>query len=144
MREILFRGKRKNGNGEWLYGDLLHDYWVHGDTVMPCAIRYKINSSYSFPIEVIPETVGQFTGLHDKNGKMVFEGDYDANYDVIAWCNNRQGWAMKAYDFPTDDFMLCHCYQCEGNFEINDIDMSLEIIGNIHDKPELIKQGGSK
>jgi uncharacterized phage protein (TIGR01671 family) len=130
QREILFRGKRAD-NGKWVEGSLivtvLNTYIVpfHDDTIIS-------QRAYS----VIPETVGQFTGLHDKNGNKVFEGDYDDNFDVVAWCDKRQGWAMKAYDFPTDDFMLCHCYQCEGNFEINDIDMSLEIIGNIHDKPE--------
>ena len=131
MREILFRGKRID-NGEWAYGGLFENSEEEG----------LITYIYQFrdgALPVIPETVVQFTGLYDKNGKKVFEGDYDANHDVVAWCNNRQGWAMKAYDFPTDDFMLCHCYQCDGDFEINDIDM-LEIIGNIHDSPELLSK----
>lgn len=137
MREILFRGKRKADN-TWISGLFVNNNygaWI----VNYCDIVGRFEYQ-----EVIPETVGQFTGLNDKNDKKVFEGDYDVNYDVVAWCDKRQGWAMKAYDSPTDDFMLCHCYQCEGNFEINDIDMSLEIIGNIHNNPELIKQGGAK
>lgn len=137
MREILFRGKRK-ADGRWVKGFIvknLFGVWIVNWSVLGKAWVFE---------EVIPKTVGQFIGLNDKNDKNVFEGDYDVNYDVVAWCNNRQGWAMKAYDFPTDDFMLCHCYQCEGNFEINDIDMSLEIIGNIHDNQESIKQGGAK
>ena len=74
MREILFRGKRTD-NGEWVEGDLLHRYWVRGNTFFQTAIRYKIKGLYSFPIEVLPETIGQFTGMHDKTGEKIFEGD---------------------------------------------------------------------
>lgn len=127
QREILYRGKRK-ADGVWIVGHLVsnnYGTWI----VNYCDIVGRFEYQ-----EVIPETVGQFTGLNDKNGKMVFDGDYDDNFDVVAWCDKRHGWAMKAYDLPTNDFMICHCYQCEGDFELNDIDMSLEIIGNIHDK----------
>ena len=134
MREILFRAKRKNGNGEWLYGDLLHDYWVHGDTVMPCAIRYKINSSYSFPIEVIPETVGQFTGLTDKNGREIFEGDKFGNENM----------PVRHVVFEDGKFCFNRVHSQGADALSQDRVGRLEIIGNIHDKPELIKQGGVK
>lgn len=118
-REIRFRGLRVDGKG-----------WIYGSFVFPNNILlndmdvYKVNS----------KTVGQFTGLIDKNGNAIYEGDYDENHDVVSWCDRKLGWALKAYNFPTEEFVFCHCYDCEGNFELSETKKEvINIIGNIYE-----------
>lgn len=153
MREILFRGK---GNIEWVYGDLRH---LNDGRV---AIR---KDGEIYPYEVIPETVGQYTGLKDKSGKKIFEGDivktqerYDRPYSknrkskrhigVVEYQihsgsgfhNSKTGkwdrymeyaaeWIVKVQDYGK------FTYGSWGDF------WDCEVIGNIHDNPELLKGG---
>ena len=89
MREIKFRGNRV-GNGKWVYGVPL--YSVVGAKVIIDTIQsYEDLRFYT----VIPETVGQFTGLHDKNGKEIYEGNI---------LRVETGWYKSSKDNPNDKF----------------------------------------
>ena len=121
MREILFRGKRLD-NGEWVYGSFLQV--EHEDGSFTTAIFQKKDAGGD--AEVSPATVGQYTGLKDKHGKRIFEGDivrlpelYGNGKAVIRFC----GTAFKA---------------CGEVFSYQ-VSESMEVIGNIHDNPELLE-----
>ena len=144
MREILFRGKMDNG--EWVYGSFCMDALeqFNGLCGVDGFIRlYDKGKGKMQTYEVDRETVGQYTGLMDKNGKRIFEGD------IVA-----QNW--YDYDEPRDDsfgkVVFCE-YDC--SFSVMDVNKDgfmplgrcgsyhweVEVIGNIHDNPELLKGG---
>lgn len=120
MRQIKFRGKRID-NGVWLYGDLMHDN-IGGSYIYPIDTEnlYKENA-------VIPDTVGQFTGLLDKNGKEIYEGDIVDSHI--------QGLSRVVYDYA--------CFCIENNVYSTELrpmmNNHMSVIGNIHDNPELLK-----
>lgn len=130
MRTIKFRAKRID-NGKWLYGDLMHD---------------NIGGSYIYPIEtenlykenaVIPDTVSQFTGLKDKKGKEIYEGDIiieqikrsGQDGERLVICFEDFEWEGKNSNGSTTSLSLLTTYHI------------FEVIGNIHDNPELLKGG---
>jgi len=161
MREIEFRGK-----------DIETEGWVFGDLHTLCDKPHIHTEKSKFPYAgkrsfVIPETIGQFTGLLDKNGKKIFEGD-------ILRVREYENLLMNEFSDDADRFDLFTLEEIrgklkieyvspvvflEGGFQIstreNDFDMFLaclfgdmkrsspsfefEVIGNIHDNPELVK-----
>ena len=158
MREILFHGKRVD-NGEWIEGDLLQIKY-YNKPIVECKIMPQTPVSSAYP--VIPETVGQYTGLTDKNGKRIFEGDivryntYD-DFDCQSVAKfgeyNQDGSAgeysaSKCIGFYVDvDNFTCpdlceYGSNCFSNYlkqqNILEVAQYCEIIGNIHDNPELL------
>ena len=133
MREILFRGK--TDNGEWVYGHYVYQYGAHM-IYLPDGTDREYGFDYH---HIIPETVGQFTGLTDKNGKKIFEGDIISTdikrpYLVVEF---RDGCFMfNCNDGGEDyyDIMLPICKEAHTEYEYG------EVIGNIHDNPELLKE----
>jgi uncharacterized phage protein (TIGR01671 family) len=129
MKEILFRGKRDNG--EWVEGNLFIPDLPNTPTQI-CIGTNVIRITY----DIIPETVGQYTGLTDKNGKKIFEGDI-----VDCWSEgvNAQGEVQQRRDglwiiYPAwqKHIMWGLCPDAYSH-------TTVEVIGNIHDNPELIK-----
>ena len=143
MREILFRGKRHNA--EWVFGCYYKQTECYGDACINHLI-ITTHEDLSFDqamdyYEVLPETVGQFTGLTDKNGKKIFEGDivaqnwYDHNepeddsFGEVVFCE--YDCSFSVMDVDKDGIVplgKCHAYHWE-----------CEVIGNIHDNPELLE-----
>ena len=128
MRGILFRGKRTD-NGKWVEGELLHDmqnrphlYWKTPKELPIVFSNHAI---------VDPATLGQFTGLTDKNGKKIFEGDIVRDEQSFLF-------GKVVYSTPQDGF------DGLAGFMVDDVDYGLqnyngfwhfvEVVGNIHDK----------
>lgn len=142
-REVIFRGKRLD-NGKWLYGDFMHDNH-QGCYIFPndCTGLYTEN-------KVDPDTVGEFTGMRDKHGKKVFEGD------IVRRRDSAFGYidvGVVKYDCHLGAFVLeCEddgrIYQCtfKKDFSYNDGKCTIEgtysyeVIGNIYDNPELLNK----
>ena len=144
MREILFRGKRLD-NGQWVYGDLL----TKNKNGNYCP-RIKQNIELDpFPIQVDPATVGQYTGVVDRNGKQVFEDDIIGYTDTDTkktWIFGVVKWYYEGnFYINTDNY--CN-YTSDNDCAnvgrmINRTATKLYVLGNIHDTPELLK-GGEK
>ena len=132
-RELLFRGK-SIGTDEWLYGHLFN-YGLTAPTNVPCisvCVPTSWEEAYNL-YAVHPDTIGQYTGLKDKNGKEIDEGDIvTIGYTlkaVVIWFNG---------SFRFKDELSCKAtYLDDIGTVIRDYDVC--IIGNIHDNPELMK-----
>ena len=137
-REILFRGKRTD-NGEWIYGYLIGNNVIVGE-VVDFEEDYFITE---FWYKVVPETVGQFTGLTDKNGTKIFDGGIISANGVVIF-------AVK-YIEERLSFCLANTDELKLNLKCmspwhpvsaswwNEFGREIEVIGNIYDNPELIK-----
>ena len=144
MREFLLRGKRTD-NGEWITDS--ETYIRDGDGIWLSDENLNV-------VTVIPETVGQYTGLTDKNGKKIFEGDILRGFEYPFCSNNNGEFNYFAEIVWFDDSSAFGIYTfknpksnvrgiLEGNtdyLKYFNVD-KWEVIGNIHDNPELLEGG---
>ena len=130
MREIIFRGKSTR-NGKWLYGSYIHQTEYFGDTdechyiVECCPAIFNFKMMNFLPIDF--ETVGQYTGFDDKNGKKVFEGDI---LKAEIWWEQGGCYPHTETRFIEADFPNMY----KNHFE------KFEVVGNIYDNPELLRR----
>lgn len=134
----IFRGKRKD-NGEWVEGDLIQ--WKNGN--MQICLGVGLNKKEKTLADIIPETIGQCTGLKDKNGKWIFEG-----YILESRASeNKEDWKKWVVTFFDGSFCFereiprkrKHKYE-QNLLCVDEIELyGLTIIGNIHDNPELLE-----
>ena len=133
MREIVFRGKRLD-NGEWIYGAFMPGNVCHKCQIVTSWIGEDEQHRHwvkAFPVD--EDTAGQYTGLKDKNGQRIFEGDIlqftnddgEKSLYICEWAQH--GWYTRPFeDYLLGDYLdefFCH-------YSI--------VIGNIHDNPELL------
>lgn len=139
MREILFRGKDADA-GEWVYG-----YYSGPVGACECHEICNINDVLGSMVDVDPETVGQYTGFTDRNGKKIFEGDiverfhrFGNEIERMYVVEHKGSWCLWDFD-DNDDFLSNWC--APAYFHGEQVGGCI-VIGNMHDNPELI--GGTE
>jgi len=142
MREIKFRGKRID-NGEWVHGHLVEDCYIVGSVVEWTEDYFNTEFWY----KVDPKTVGQYTGLQDRNGKDIYEGDMIFHYDqncIIEY--DSSAFVLKGLHKDKYKRAYAHLAHYLIDVTIPEVDGSkydgvttkLEVIGNRFDNPELL------
>ena len=141
MRDIEFCGKRTD-NGEWVYGNLVRGC----DEKYAYIVEFGNRELCRNYVNVNPDTVGQYTGLKDKNGTKIFEGDIVKYKDACKFGDDdemeeaeEQYLCTNVVEFENGRFFpLPKRYDCEDYF-FSYGSYDFEVVGNVHDNPELLR-----
>ena len=141
--KYLFRGKEKD-SGKWIYGDLRHISDGHGGYILCIVDNTNGKNNDVTGVEVVPETVGMFTGSTDKSRTKIFEGDivkgtaYSAtNIGVIVWIDEISGFGVRYVNAPNPTaWVNSSILRCAAIGKTDEF--AAEVIGNIYDNPELL------
>ena len=142
MREILFRGKRMT-DGKWVYGDY-HKYTCTTSSITPTHTHYIMGTDIRFKAQICvdPDTVGQYTGLTDKNGVKIFEGD--VVQALTPQKGGTEGFNIGTVEFHKSAFSVKWSnFLTYGRSFIGYLD-NIEVIGNIHENHELLSKEKSQ
>lgn len=130
MREVLFRGKTERG--EWVYGNYCGAEYLTSEGIEHLIIEVPRSGRSA---KVLPETVGQYTGLTDKNGKKIFEGDIVAG--AVHWLERMKN-GFVAFKDGSFGLIWYRGEVAQFNPFTSMCNVEYEVIGNIHDNPELL------
>lgn len=143
-RPIKFRGKRKD-NGEWVYGDYMTDgrsHWIVGPVV-------DVSEEYISPewwAPIVKETLGQFTGLTDRHGKEIWEGDVaNINFSRIDTVNGELAINSPVFSYTERGVMRWIEKEARFAFDVkeslleDDMVLEAEVLGNIYENPDLLE-----
>lgn len=131
-REILFRGKDAS-LGEWVYGwytEYPYGRWPLEPTIVP---KEEAEGGYYTHTRVNPETVGQYTGQTDKNGKRIFEGD------ILEFADNGGAESRFVVGMHDSGTWVAQWTGGDGYFTVSIVCPIMVVVGNIHDNPELLE-----
>jgi uncharacterized phage protein (TIGR01671 family) len=159
-RQIKFRGLTDTQAPTWVYGSLVNNLWTYsenskypkGSPVCEILVPGETDcwediDTYEQVVTVLPDSVGQFTGLQDKAGRDIYEGDivrftlrgYNTLVSVVPnrerignvfWQDFRSCWAVQVNEYANQDLFRL----------INNVDEPAEVIGNIYESPHLLNQ----